>query len=60
VFGDEYTKLTDARKAALAKDFGALQVKSATESSSAAGGYELTLVENPDTGYLYEKYKLVN
>lgn len=58
VFGDAYKKLTDERKAILAKDFGALKVKSATESSSAADAYELTLLENPDTGYLYERYKL--
>ena len=58
VYGDAYKKLTDERKTILAKDFGALQMKSATESSSAAGAYELTLIENPDTGYLYERYKL--
>lgn len=58
VYGDAYKELVDARKAALAKDFGALQVKSATESSGAAGGYVLTLFENPDTGYFYEKYTL--
>ena len=60
VFGDAYKKLTDERKAVLAKDFGALKAKSATESSSAAGRYELTLFEKPDTGYFYEAYKLAN
>ncbi len=58
VFGDAYKKLTDERKAILAKDFGALKPKSATESSSAAGAYELTLIENPGSGYFYERYKL--
>jgi hypothetical protein len=60
VYGDAYKKLTDERKAILAKDFGALQAKSATESSSAAGGYELTLFENPDSGVFYERYKLAH
>ena len=58
VNGDAYKKLADERKANLAKDFGALQVKSATESSGAVGKYELTLFEKPDTGYFYERYKL--
>ena len=58
VYGDAYKKLADERKANLAKDFGALQVKSATESSGAVGKYELTLFENPDSGYFYERYKL--
>ncbi len=60
VFGDAYKKLTDERKAVLAKNFGALQAKSATESSSAAGGYELTVIENPDSGFFYERYKLAH
>lgn len=58
VFGDAYKKVAEERKAILAKDFGALQMKSATEYSSAAGGYELTLFEKPDTGFFYERYQL--
>ena len=58
VFADAYKKVAEERKAVLARDFGALQMKSATEYSSAAGGYELTLFEKPDTGYFYERYKL--
>jgi hypothetical protein len=60
VFGDEFRKLADERKAVLAKDVGVLTVKSATESSGAAGGYVLTLVEKPDSGYLHERYELAN
>jgi hypothetical protein len=60
VFGDEFKKLADERKAVLAKDVGVLTVKSATESSGAAGGYVLTLVEKPDSGYLHERYELAN
>lgn len=58
VFGDAYGKLAAERKAVLAQDFGVLQMKSATEFGGAAGRYELVLFENPDTGYLYEKYQL--
>ena len=60
VFGDAYRKVADERMVVLANDFGALQRKSATDYSSAAGGYELTLFEKPDTGYLYERYKLAH
>jgi hypothetical protein len=60
VFGDEFKKLADERKAVLAKDVGVLTVKSATESSSVAGGYVLTLVEKPDSGYLHERYELAD
>jgi hypothetical protein len=60
VFGDEFKKLVDERKAVLAKDVGVLKVKSATESSGAGGGYVLTLVEKPDSGYLHERYELAN
>jgi hypothetical protein len=60
VSGDEFKKLADERKAVLAKDVGVLTVKSATESSGAAGGYVLTLFEKPDSGYLQERYKLAD
>jgi hypothetical protein len=57
-FRAEYAKLATERKAALAKVFGALQSKSATESTAAVAGCQLTLHENPDAGWLYEVYLL--
>lgn len=58
VYGDAYKKAAEERRSVLAKEFGALQMKSATEYISAAGGCELTVLEKADMGYFYESYKL--
>jgi hypothetical protein len=45
---------------ALGKVFGTLKPKSATESTGATEGCQLTLYENPGGGWLYETYRLPN
>jgi hypothetical protein len=59
-FGEQYSKLAADRRAALAKLFGSLKSKSATESTGSSAGCTLTLHESPDTGYLCEVYLLPN
>ena len=59
-FGAPYAKLLADRKAFLTTAFGNLKPKSATESTGSRPGCTLALFENPDTGLLYELYKLAN
>jgi hypothetical protein len=53
-----YANLVAERKAAIARDVGALQQKSPTEFTASASGVHATLYLNSDSGFLYEVYKL--
>jgi TPR repeat protein len=59
-FRAAYSKLATERKSALAKVFGPLQPKSATETTGSMAGCQLTISEDPDAGWLYELYLLPN
>ncbi len=56
--GVSFASMVTERKAAVARDLGPLQQKSATEFTTTAGGVQATLHINDGTGYLYEVYKL--
>jgi hypothetical protein len=53
-----YASLVAERKAAIAKDVGPLQQTSATEFMATTQSTKVTLHVNPDTGFLYESYRL--